>query len=64
MIDGHNIKDDCLYDTNEISAIVGVHKETIRVWIRKGSLPAKKSPGQWKVLGRDLKKFLGEEERG
>ncbi len=45
------------YSAEEIAALLGVHKNTVREWLRRG-LPALKDRRPMLILGRDLSEFL------
>ena len=45
---------DRLYRPEEVAALLGVEVGTVRRWIRRGALPAKKIGHLWFVSGEDL----------
>jgi excisionase family DNA binding protein len=51
------------YTIEELSKIFGVHKETVRKWIRTGKLQAKKTAtNRWYVPAESLDSIFNEEE--
>lgn len=46
------------YRTREIAEHEGVSQETVCDWIRQHGLKAKRWPGGYRVLGRDMNEFL------
>lgn len=55
-------KMDKLYTVNEVSEILNVHPNTIRLWIKDKSLKAVKVGKQWRVKEIDLQGFIKEQE--
>ncbi len=54
-----------LLSTFEVAKIVGVHYQTVNSWVRKGWLPAARTPGGHRRIRRaDLERFLSQHNRG
>ncbi len=52
------VEDITIYNVKEISEIIGITQVTIREYIRKGKLRAKKIAGEWRITGDALRDFL------
>lgn len=50
--------DSKLYTVSEIAQMFSMHPKTIRRYIQRGSLPARKIGKEWRILENDLKAFL------
>lgn len=55
---GVNALESKFYTVNQIAKMFNMHPKTIRRYIQKGSLVAKKIGKEWRVLESDLKAFL------
>jgi excisionase family DNA binding protein len=54
-----------LLSTFEVAKIVGVHYQTVNSWVRKGWLPAARTPGGHRRIRRaDLDRFLSQHNQG
>jgi excisionase family DNA binding protein len=53
-----------VYSPEEAAKALGVHKETIRQWLRSGQLGGVKVGRLWRVRERDLQKFLQTQPEG
>lgn len=48
-----------VYSPDEAAEALGVHKETVRQWLRSGKLGGVKAgPRLWRIRESDLQKFL------
>ncbi len=56
------VEDITIYNVKEISDILGITQVTIREYIRKGKLRAKKIAGEWRITGESLREFLSEDK--
>ncbi len=42
----------------EVAAAAKVHKDTVRRWLREGSLHGARVRGQWRVKREDFERFM------
>ena len=47
-----------LYTTEELSKILNISKNTLRIHLREGNIKGRKIAKNWYVSEKDLKKFL------
>jgi hypothetical protein len=50
-----NIK---MYDSKEISDLIGLTEQSVRAYFRKGILKGKKIGKNWYISNKDLKEYL------
>jgi len=46
------------YTVEDIAALFGVHKNTVRIWVKKNGLPVCDDRKPMLILGSELKAFL------
>jgi len=51
-----------VYDIDEICTLFGIHKQTVRTWLRNG-LPSMDTSRPTLIYGNDLKEFLGKQNK-
>jgi hypothetical protein len=47
-----------MYDSKELSNLIGLTEQSIRAYFRKGILKGKKMGKQWYMSNKDLKEYL------
>ena len=57
-IDPRRIKIHFSYGVSEAATLLGVHKNTVKQWIKTGGLAALTDARPYLILGRELKRFL------
>ncbi|MCR9060516.1 MAG: helix-turn-helix domain-containing protein [Rhodobacteraceae bacterium] len=59
-IDARRIKIHRSYSADEAAKLLGLHKNTVKNWMRAGGLPFLTDARPFLILGRDLKQYLYE----
>jgi len=60
-IDLSGVKSDTLYLVVDVAKILNVGEATVRTYLNDGSLKGvKNKKGKWRILGRDLVRFVNE----
>ena len=63
-IDARRIKIHFSYGISEAAKLLGVHKNTVKQWIKTGGLAALTDARPYLILGRELKRFLKARREG
>jgi len=58
-----DIEDTRLYRTGEVAALIGVTRQTVLSWIKKGWIRAVRFGKHYRIRGSDLRRFLDEGTR-
>lgn len=53
---------DKLYTVEEAASILNVHVNTVRIWLRKGTLKGVKVGKYWRIKENQLNEFTKEQE--
>jgi excisionase family DNA binding protein len=58
------MQDDDIFTVDQVAEQLALHSKTVRRFIQEGALKAHKVGKQWRIMGKDLRSFIGHEPPG